>query len=232
MDDDIDLLDAAQAGDAAALEQLLRNHAPAVDKVCRRICADPTDAEDASQEALIAIVRGLARFDRRSSLSTWIHRVAANACLDEVRRVRRRPLAAGEAVHGEVPSVEPGPEDEAMGAQTRGDLQLALASLPEDFRVAVVLRDVADLEYVEIADILGVPVGTVRSRIAPHDGNHPGASDVKGSVGADPLQGLGSPDSAGHTVGRTDCDSETVDGRSPVDSTTPQQHTARQHPTP
>jgi RNA polymerase sigma-70 factor, ECF subfamily len=160
------LLAAAQAGDRSALESLLRAHQPQVFAVCRRITGHDADAFDATQEALIAIVRGLPRFDGRSRFSTWVFRVATNACLDEVRRRNRRPL--------------PGlPDDPGTGPQHTSDGPLldetvaermvvdsALAGLPPGFRAAVVLRDVCGLDYAEIADILDIPPGTVRSRIA------------------------------------------------------------------
>lgn len=109
----------------------------------------------------MAIVRGLPGFDGRSAFSTWAYRVATNACLDELRRRRRRP----EPGLPEGPD-EPATVDDAEGVTTRVDLDAALQSLPADFRAAVVLRDVAGLSYDEIAAALSVPPGTVRSRIA------------------------------------------------------------------
>jgi RNA polymerase sigma-70 factor (ECF subfamily) len=119
------------------------------------------DALDATQEALLAVVRGLPRFDGRSSFSTWSYRVATNACLDELRRRRRRPIPVDEL------TMPPGGPDDVAGEVTdRLALDGALASLPVEFRAAVVLRDVCALDYAEIAEVLGVPPGTVRSRIA------------------------------------------------------------------
>jgi RNA polymerase sigma-70 factor, ECF subfamily len=157
---DNDLATRASAGDRAALEFLLDRHADRIHAVCRRILGDPEDALDATQEAMIAVARGIAHFDRRSAFSTWLYRVATNAALDEGRRKARRPRPVeppAEAV------VTPSPED-AVGA--RLDVDAALGALPDEFRVAVVLRDLCDLDYAEIADVLGVPAGTVRSRIA------------------------------------------------------------------
>jgi RNA polymerase sigma-70 factor (ECF subfamily) len=86
------LVAAARSGDRAALEELLRTHHDRLYALARRITGNDADAADATQEALIAIVRGLPRFDGRSSFGTWAYRVTANACLDELRRRRRRPL--------------------------------------------------------------------------------------------------------------------------------------------
>jgi RNA polymerase sigma-70 factor, ECF subfamily len=128
--------------------------------VCRRILGDPEDALDATQEAMIAVARGIARFDHQSAFTTWLYRVATNAALDEGRRKSRRPLPFDPPAEA---AVAVSPED-AVGA--RLDVDAALCRLPEEFRVAVVLRDLCDLDYAEIADVLGVPAGTVRSRIA------------------------------------------------------------------
>lgn len=126
------------------------------------------DADDATQEALVAIARGLAagRFDGRSSFGTWAYRVTTNACLDELRRQRRRPepavddqLERNDADRGEDQS-----PDEAVAI--RLDVEAALARLPMEFRAAVVLRDLCGLDYAEIAEVLSIPAGTVRSRIA------------------------------------------------------------------
>src|SRR6187551_2363326 len=89
--DDRQLVAAAQAGDQRALETLLRRHYDRVHAVCRRVAGSSRDADDAAQEAMISIVRGLPRFDGRSQFSTWVYRIATNAALDELRRRKRRP---------------------------------------------------------------------------------------------------------------------------------------------
>ena len=96
--DDRELVDAARKGDRPALDQLLRRHYDTIHAVCRRITGNPADADDAAQEALIAIVRAIGRFDDRARFSTWAYRVAVNASLDELRRRRRRPLT-GAGLH-------------------------------------------------------------------------------------------------------------------------------------
>jgi RNA polymerase sigma-70 factor (ECF subfamily) len=165
--DDRTLVTAAQAGDTAALEQLLRRHYDRIHAVCRRIAGSTRDADDAAQEAMISIVRGLPRFDGRAQFSTWAYRVATNAALDELRRRKRRP-----ALHvvgddqAQPDPVDPLAERRLSGVADRMSIDAALDELPEEFRAAVVLRDVADLDYAEIAETLGVPVGTVKSRIA------------------------------------------------------------------
>ncbi len=162
-DPDADLLPGARAGDRDALDALLRRHEQQLHALCRRITGDPTDAVDALQEAMIAIVRGILRFDGRSKVSTWMYRVATNACLDELRRRRRRPTEPlpdlEEAPPGGAPALDEGVTD-------RTALDEALAALPVEFRIPVVLRDVLGHDYAEIASLLAIPPGTVRSRIA------------------------------------------------------------------
>ena len=158
---------AAQGGDRSALDRLLRRHYDRVHAVCRRIAGSDRDADDATQEAMIGIVRGLAKFDGRSAFSTWAYRIATNAALDELRRRRRRPVLR--AVTDDAPASEtPDPSAERLveAVIDRGSLDAALADLGDDFRIVVVLRDVADLDYAEIAEVLQIPVGTVKSRIA------------------------------------------------------------------
>jgi RNA polymerase sigma-70 factor (ECF subfamily) len=139
---------------------LLRRHYDRIYLLCWRMTGSDADALDAAQESLIAIARGLDRFDQRSSFSTWAYRVSTNACLDELRRRRRRPVPT-EPVEAPAPR-----RDTTDAVATRLDVDAALAELPGDFRAAVVLRDLCDLSYDEIANALDIPPGTVRSRIA------------------------------------------------------------------
>lgn len=128
--------------------------------MCFRLTGNAADAADATQESLVAIVRGLARFDGRAAFTTWSYRVAANACLDELRRRTRRPVAGFE---GHEPNEGVTFEDAVIADLS---VHAALQELPLEFRAAVVLRDLCGLDYAEIAEILSIPPGTVRSRIA------------------------------------------------------------------
>jgi RNA polymerase sigma-70 factor (ECF subfamily) len=160
--DDATLIAAAQAGDRQALDALLRRHYDRLWGLCRRLAGNSADAEDATQEALIAVARGLHGFDGRAAFTTWSYRVATNACLDELRRRARRPIPHASDEHA--PAVDPGPRPDHV--VDRLDIDDALARLPDDFRTVVVLRDLCDLEYGDIAALLDLPPGTVRSRIA------------------------------------------------------------------
>ncbi len=168
---DVVLVAAAQRGERDALDALLRRHHDRIGGVCRRITGNAADAADATQEALMAIARGIGRFDGTSSFSTWAYRVATNASLDELRRRGRRPMPTDDeglelgAAHrpltsGGSPTV--GPSD----VDARIDIDRALRTLPPDWRAALVLRDLCGLDYAEIAEVLKIPGGTVRSRIA------------------------------------------------------------------
>lgn len=188
---DAELVSRAQQGDRDALDALLRRHYGRVLTICRRLAGNEADAADAAQEALIAISRGLSRFDGRSRFTTWAHRVTTNACLDEMRRRGRRPVPF-EAETGplaEQPGRPSAPADRPGQVGDRLDIDAALARLPLEFRAPIVLRDLCDLTYTEIADTLGIRPGTVRSRIsrgraalAPllAPGNQTGPADVEG----------------------------------------------------
>jgi len=163
------LVEAAQAGDQHALDTLLRRHYDRIWAVCRRLAGNDADAADATQEALITIARRLDRFDGRAAFSTWAYRVATNACLDELRRRGRRPQVG-------LPEIETEATPDPTGARStravgeavtdRMVIDDALAQLPEEFRAPVVLRDLIGMDYAEIAAVLDIPPGTVRSRIA------------------------------------------------------------------
>jgi RNA polymerase sigma-70 factor (ECF subfamily) len=157
--DDTALATAAAGGDRQALATLLDRHADRVHAICRRIVTHPEDALDATQEALIGLARGIASFDGRAAFTTWLYRIATNAALDELRRRSRRPIPHDAPAHMSTPSRE-------GAVDARLDVDRALAEVPTEFRTAVVLRDLADLDYREIAAVLEVPVGTVKSRIA------------------------------------------------------------------
>ena len=130
--------------------------------VAYRLAGNDADAQDLVQESLLRVHRGLATY-QPGSMEGWLARIVTNVFLDETRRRKRRPT---DALPDEPERVLPS----APAADVRTDgfsdeVQAALASLPDEFRIAVVLSDVADLPYDDVANATGVPVGTVRSRI-------------------------------------------------------------------
>ena len=160
---DATLVALARQGDRGALDALLRRHHDRIYALCRRMTGNDSDALDATQEALLAICRGLARFDGRSAFTTWMYRVTTNACLDELRRKSRRPTPVDDLAAFDRPGSSPALSESVAD---RHDIDAALSTLPDEFRAAVVLRDLCDLDYAEIASVLDIPPGTVRSRIA------------------------------------------------------------------
>ncbi|WP_083914528.1 RNA polymerase sigma factor [Ilumatobacter nonamiensis] len=167
--DDNELIEAARAGDRYALDQLLRRYYDRIHATARRIAGPTRDGDDATQEALIKIVRSLPKFDGRSSFGTWAYRIATNAALDELRKRKRRPALHVLSDEADTPGSDPVDEMAERRVSSVADrlaLDDALDTLPEEFRSAVVLRDVVDLDYAEIAEVLDIPIGTVKSRIA------------------------------------------------------------------
>lgn len=144
------------------MDTLLRRHYDTIRSVCHRIVLNAADADDAAQQALIAVARSIRDFNEQSKVSTWIYRIAVNAALDEIRRTRRRAIPMGDDTFSEISSTV----NSLDAAETRIDIQRALAHVPEEFRVALVLRHIADMEYDDIAIVLDIPIGTVRSRLS------------------------------------------------------------------
>ena len=166
---DSQLLQRAQQGDRDALSTVLGEQYQWVFAVCLRMMGSRTAAEDQTQEALLRIARGLSSFEGKSAFSTWCHRVATTTCLDELRRQRRRPTTTT-LTNTDGTDVEPVDDvDITTGMEwsdVRADIREALHAVPVEFARAVVLRDVLELEYQEIADLTGVATGTVKSRIS------------------------------------------------------------------
>ncbi|MBI3448100.1 MAG: sigma-70 family RNA polymerase sigma factor [Acidobacteria bacterium] len=158
--------------DAAAVVEA---HADFVHSICRRLTRDTEEARELFQESFVRILNGLPAFREDASVRTWICQIVMNTDRNRRRwwsRFRRNFQAAEPApgAAGEGPGLEPadrgaGPERAAMGAEARSRIESALAALPDDQRLAVVLRDVEGMSYEEIAAATGVEVGTVKSRI-------------------------------------------------------------------
>ena len=143
-------------------EEVAREHGRFLYNVAYRLAGNPDDAQDLVQEALIRVKRGLERYEP-GSFEGWLARIVTNVFLDEMRRRRRRPVDLLPKDPGAV--LPPSPAADEVPTGLSAEVEAAIAALPEEFRVAVVLCDVADLSYEQIAATTGVPVGTVRSRI-------------------------------------------------------------------
>ncbi len=186
-DRDEDLVRRFRAGDDAAFTELVRRHQQRVYSLCLRVLGDADAAADVAQDTFLTMLRKLDGFRGEAAFTTWLHRVAVNACYDELRRKRRRPILhvapddGREVDHGP-PAADPA--DEVAGTR---DAAAALAAIPEEFRVALVLADVQDMPYDRIAEVLGVPVGTVKSRV------HRGRLALAAAMGIDRAGGRVAP---------------------------------------
>lgn len=173
-DDDVeDLARRAAGGDQAALDVLLARIAPDVLRHCGRFLPCRQDAEEACQDALLQVARMITRFEGRSRFSTWLYVVVANCARQTYRSLKRRAREQASAALPESPD----PRTTSVIAGSRLDLLEALDRLEAhrpDLVPALVMRDVGQLDYAEIADRLAVPVGTVKSRI------HQGRQHVRG----------------------------------------------------
>ena len=168
MDRDHTLVQAARTGDTEAVDTLVQQYQVRIFNFSRALTASDADAEDLAQETFIRAFRGLARFRGESSFKNWLYSIATNvARTHHGRRVRQSAVWDQRIETDDVPErhLEATMEDVEGTAIRRQALDRALSSLPEDQRVPLVLHDVEGLEYKEIASVLGIPIGTVMSRI-------------------------------------------------------------------
>ncbi|GAB2998233.1 RNA polymerase sigma factor SigM [Actinosynnema sp. NPDC050801] len=160
---DADLIAAHAAGDPHAFSELVRRHRDRMWAVALRTLRDPEEAADALQEAFISAFRAAASFRAESQVTTWLHRIVVNACLDRMRRRQTRPTVP-------LPEAGPGepvaPRDAMAERETRLVVQAALNELPEEQRAPIVLVDVEGYSVAETAQLLGIAEGTVKSRCA------------------------------------------------------------------
>lgn len=164
------LVEAARAGDRRALEKLLERHQGAVYRFGMKMCGEAEDAKDVLQETLFAAVRTLPDFRGASSISTWLYTIARSFCLKKRRTSKFAPEriesleAQGEA-SAEVADARRTPEEDAAARQTKQVLEAAIAELDPMYREVLVLRDIEGLPAAEVAEILGLTVEAVKSRL-------------------------------------------------------------------
>lgn len=170
VDPDRAMVDGARSGDAAAFEHLVLRYQARLVNYAAALVGDPAGGEDVAQEAFVRAWRGLGRFRGESAFKTWLYRIATNVARTHLERRGRQARIVGPSLDAEAETLPGGeaqsPEPDAEAALvTRDTIDRALAELPEELRLALVLRDVEGLEYKEIAAVTGAPIGTVESRI-------------------------------------------------------------------
>jgi RNA polymerase sigma-70 factor, ECF subfamily len=161
-DDDATLMRRHVEGDPDAFGEIVRRHRDRLWAVAIRTLGNPEDAADALQDALVNAFRRAGSFRAESAVTTWLHRIVVNACIDRVRRTAARPaVVLADDFDVASPAHDPGTQ-----TALRLDVEAALATLPDEQRVPLVLVDMEGYPVSEVADMLGCPVGTVKSRCA------------------------------------------------------------------
>src|SRR5499427_5630168 len=171
------LISRLRVGDLDAFEDLVAHFERPVYSLCFRLLGDAEEARDAAQETFIKVYRGLGKFRAESGLKTWIYRIAINQAMNQQRWWRRRhrdetislELSRGESdtrLSDGLPSHAVSPELEAIRNEREGRIMNALGEIKQEYRVALVLREIEELSYEEIAITLSISIGTVKSRIA------------------------------------------------------------------
>ena len=161
-------IQSARNGDQAACGQLVIKYQKRVYALTVRMCPTPELAEEAAQETFLSAWQGLPFFRGDSAFSTWLYRLASNACVDLLRKEGRHqgPSLDDEAVSAEVPDTRPTPEAAAEQKELRAQIEAGLRTLSPEHREVLILREIQQLSYDEIADALSLDLGTVKSRIS------------------------------------------------------------------
>jgi RNA polymerase sigma-70 factor, ECF subfamily len=163
--DDIDLIRRLKGGDQRAFEELLRKYQDRIYNLCRYMLQDPGDAQDAAQEVFLKAYGSLKAYASDSALYTWLYRITVNTCHDYNKKTRPKPFEDESAVD-DFASAQPSPERLYQSKETGRAIEAALQKLPKKLRAAIVLKEIEELSYEEIAEALSASVGTVKSRIS------------------------------------------------------------------
>ena len=164
-----ELVRAAAGGDEAAFGELVRMYENKAYHLALRMCPNAEDACDIAQEAFLAAWRGLPSFRGEAGFSTWLYRLVSNAAIDHLRRTKHQRGNVSlddEELNLDAPDPAPGPQESAEGADLRRVVQDGLKQLGDDHRTVLVMREVQELSYEEIAHTLQIDMGTVKSRLA------------------------------------------------------------------
>jgi len=171
------LVDAAQAGDRKALGQLLQTYQKRIYHLCLRMLSNPDDAADVTQDVLVRAIQHIGGFRQGSKFSTWLYRIAMNTSISHLRRSRVRSALSLESTYsgaddGAQPlkakmesNREPGPDESVETEEQVQQLLRAMDALDLQLRSVILLRDLEEMDYQQIADVLNIPLGTVKSRL-------------------------------------------------------------------
>ena len=164
-----ELVRAAAGGDTEAFERLVRTYENKIYHLALRMCGSADEAADIAQEAFLAAWRGLPSFRGEANFATWLYRLTSNAAIDYLRRQKKQrgDLSLDDEELGlDAVDTAPGPQDAAEGAELRSAVSEGLRRLGEDHRQVLVLREIQGLSYEEIAEVLALDLGTVKSRVS------------------------------------------------------------------
>ncbi len=150
------------AGDVDAFEALMQPHENRVFSICLRMMRDRDAALDATQETFLTVLGKVDRYKEQAAFSTWLYRVTVNTCYDQLRRAKRRRT---EPIPDHIDPHDPKSGDALSAVELRPEIERALGLIPPEFRAAVVLVDLEGMSLEGAADTLGVPIGTVKSRV-------------------------------------------------------------------
>ena len=166
-----ELLKSAREGDPDALDGLLRQHAPQILRFGMKMCRNPEDARDVVQDTMLAVARSVRQFRGQSSLATWLFQIARSFCIKKRRRSKFAPAveqsleSQDSQVHSQIPDPARSPEDAVVAKEIERAFARAIADLDPKYREVLILRDVEGLTAPEVAEILSIPVDTVKTRL-------------------------------------------------------------------
>lgn len=168
------LIKKAKAGNMTAFERLIISYEQSVYNIAYRMFNNEEDAKDMSQEVFIKVYKNIAKFDENSKFYTWLHRITVNTCIDEIRRRKGKETNSIDDIvemdegnlKKQYQSDSKTPEDKLISKENIENIKAAISSLSENHKMLIILRDIQGLSYLEISEITGISLGTVKSRLA------------------------------------------------------------------
>ena len=170
--EDYDLIGRAIKGDQSAYDRLMKKYYKLVNNLIYRMIYNKEDVEDLTQEAFIKAFNSLEKFDHQFAFSTWLYKIASNNCIDYLRKKKLNTISIDKEIDSEdedlrfeIPDNDYKPDRNILDAEKKKILEDAIASLPEKYKIVILLRHQDEMEYEEIAQKLNIPLGTVKAHI-------------------------------------------------------------------